>query len=271
MDLSKLMAVAKMSKKLSIRNINNAEIIERLPLILVPTTCGTGSEVTDMAVVKINGKKITIRNEKLIADTAILDSSFLKSLPKEVLAYSVIDALAHAIEGMMTVFSNEITDMLAKKAVELIFMNLNKVGENRGKLLIASTLAGIVAREAKTTIGHWMAYTIAEEHNFPHGLSCAIPLPYVMMFNLKECEKKFEILAGSLGVPGGAIGFIKEIKDLMASLGIPTTLNEIGVKRWELSSLAKKLVDEHQQIRNIKDITYENIEQLYINAWGGSL
>jgi alcohol dehydrogenase len=252
--------------------------------VLIPTTAGTGSEVTQYIVISVDDKKTTIADPKFSADLALLDPTFTLSMPPKITAGTGIDALSHAIEGMMTIFSNELTNLLATKAVELIWNNIEKAyhrGEDlqaRSNLMLASTLAGIVIRNAKTTIGHWVAYSIAHDYKLPHGVSCGIPLPYAMQYNLPACKElfanmalKIELGTRETGKKELALRFIREIRDLIKRVGLPTSLQEIGVPKERLEKLAKGFVADHPHPRNICDMDLERALMFYEWTWKGEL
>ncbi len=174
-----------------------------LPKILIPTTAGTGSEVTNIAVVSLAAEEIKsgIVGPQLMADVAIVDPEATLTMPPRLTASTGIDALTHAVEALMSVNSNPLTDALAYEAVKLVFRNLRKAcyqGENleaRYGMSLAALLAGLAFGSAGVCGGHALAYAFAVKYNVPHGIACGLALPYIMEYNLPVCEEKLARIA----------------------------------------------------------------------------
>lgn len=176
------------------------ELKKKARLVCIPTSTGTGSEVTRVAVITDTQlkRKFSVRCTKgnLIPDVAILDPVFAATMPRKLIAASGMDALTHAIEAYVTPFANPFSDALAKEAVELIFDNLanfyndpNNV-DARMNMLAASCMAGIAFANSGLGIVHSIAHTFGSEYGVPHGLANAITLPYVMRFNESDVRVK---------------------------------------------------------------------------------
>ncbi|MFW6040775.1 MAG: iron-containing alcohol dehydrogenase [Thermoplasmatota archaeon] len=286
MDTAKIVSIMKNNKK-DIEHYVETQTFEnpRLPLLLIPTTSGTGSEVTGDAIFSLNNETKWFSTSELIADVSIMDPGLTISMPPSVTASSGLDVLCHAIEGMMTTYSNNLIDELAIHAVKLSVENLEKAYncsrdlESRYNMMIAATIGGIVNLNAPATLPHSVGYTLAHSHGLPHGLSCSVALPYVMGFNLVMCEEKFAKIATEtmdINLKGKtqrekAIESIRYIQDLASRIEAPTTLKEIGVKEDELEELALECVNKYPRPYNICDINESKIKDLYINMYNGNL
>ena len=255
----------------------------RLPLILVPTTAGTGAEVTADAVMFAEGKKRWISDAQTLADIALVDPVLTLSMPQKVTASTGLDVLAHAIEGMMVTYSNPLMDTLALKAIHLALKNLERAYFNgkdlaaRQQMMLASTLAGMVSENCPATFAHSVGYTLAGRYRLPHGISCGIPLPYVMDFNMPVCEEKFaEMVQGLEGAKGltqkGMAAYaVSAVKSLVETLNVPSSLQRVGVPKSQLEELAKELLAEWPRPYNLRQTSYQDVLQLYSDMWEGRL
>jgi alcohol dehydrogenase len=251
----------------------------RLPLILIPTTAGTGAEVTADAVMFAEGKKRWISDAQTLADTALVDPVLTISMPPKVTASTGLDVLAHAIEGMMVTYSNPLTDTLALKAIQLALGNLERAYFNgkdlaaRYRMMLASTLAGMVNENCPATFAHSVGYTLTGRYGLPHGISCGIALPYVMSYNIALCEEKFaEMVQGLEGARGltrkGMAAYaVSAVKSLVAALNVPSNLQQVGVPKSQLEELAKELLAEWPRPYNLRQSSYEDVLQLYKDMW----
>jgi len=222
-------------------------------LIAVPTTSGTGSEVTEFAVISDRqaGKKIPLVDEEMLPEMAILSCELTASVPPTVTADTGFDVLTHALEAYISKNANEFSDALAEKAVELwaeYIVPAYKNGNDmiaREKMHTASCLAGIAFNEAGLGVNHSIAHALGAHFHIPHGRANAMLLPHVLRYNteldIKFCVKnanatadKLEGLARRLGYPGnspdvGVRNMIHKIKEYQRWLNIPQTLGEAGV------------------------------------------
>jgi len=285
MDTSKVMAILKTNTKDLLQYVQGEKFEKpRLPLILVPTTAGTGSEVTGDAVMSVKDKKTWISDASLIPDVAIVDPKLSISMPQRITASSGLDVLCHAIEGMMTIHSNRLMDAIAMKSVELVAHSLErayKCGRDikaRYDMMIAATLAGIVNQNAPATWPHSIGYTLTHKYNLPHGLSCIVGLPYVMRYNLAMCEEKFARMAEVMGLNlegmtqrEKALQGILQIREIASRVDAATTLKEIGVSKDHLDKLAKECMTEYPRPYNICHTDLKGLRQLYEDIWEGEL
>ncbi len=229
--------------------------IPGLKTILIPTTAGTGSEVTPTAVFINRKKKIKlgINSPYLFTDLALLDPELSLSLPREVTAYTGMDALTHAIESYVANRSSIISEMFALESFELIWNNLSlavKNGQNiqaRANLLLGSCLAGIAIANAGVGIAHALSYPLSVFLKLPHGLANGILIPYVMKYNYESKPKKFALLARKMGILEenlneeqlASLSWGKVVL-LNQEIGIPKDLSKFNIP----DSLIPKLVED---------------------------
>ncbi|MEM2890056.1 MAG: iron-containing alcohol dehydrogenase [Candidatus Hadarchaeum sp.] len=226
-----------------------------LPLLLIPTTAGTGSEVSRAAMITASAekKKTLFLSWHLTARTAILDPELTLKLPPSITIWSGMDALSHAIESYVSKMANPLTDMYAENAIALIVNNIEKAAkngneiENRSNMLLGSLLAGIATANARLGNVHGLAHAIGGKYDLPHGLLCGALLPVVMWHNLKFCVEKLRKIAAILGedvshLPPekGAKRAVELIKELGKKLGLPEKLEDIGVKNEDIAELIEK-------------------------------
>jgi alcohol dehydrogenase class IV len=214
---------------------------EGLPFIAVPTTAGTGAEVTKNAVLSDAEKLIkkSVRSPLMIAKVAIVDPELTLSLPPDVTAYTGMDALTQAIESYVTKSSNAITDSFALKAVELIYHNLPDAVKNgsdirsREKMALGSLLSAMAFSNSGLGAVHGLAHPIGIRFRVPHGLACAILLPYVMELNIGAKTDKFDDIAAVIGCER-AEDTPEAIRELLRVIGIPESFANCGISDDDL-------------------------------------
>lgn len=226
-----------------------------LPLVLLPTTAGTGSEVTNIAIFtdKESGVKSGVVSDYIRARVAVVDPDLTLALPAKPTAYSGVDALCHAVEAFTSVNANPVSDMYALEAIRLAAENLRPAvfqGSNaaaRTGMAAASLFAGIAFGNAGVTAVHALAYPLGARYHVPHGLANAILLPAVMKYNLPGNLERFAMVAGAMGVCAEACTIrekamlgIDEIEALSADVGIPARLRDLGVKEEDLAPMAEE-------------------------------
>ena len=208
-----------------------------LPVIMIPTTAGTGSEATKTSVLRNAHIKKSIYSPYMVAETVILDPDFTLALPSSLTASTGIDALSHAVESYVSLNANVYTRMHSLKAIELIGKSLitavsdNKNTEARADMLYASYFAGC-ALHAGIGLAHIIAQPIGGMFNVPHGEACSIFLPYSMEFNLEYCPEAYQNIGKALGVKTpetsnaveGAKLAIEKVKEIIAAVNTPTSL-----------------------------------------------
>jgi alcohol dehydrogenase class IV len=224
-----------------------------LPLIAIPTTVGTGSEVTKGAVISDHARhhKIIAVSNKMYPRIAFLDPRMVESLPGSICAATGLDALTHAIEGYVALFQNPFSDALNLSAIELIGLHLRPATAGNGEALhqmqIAACLAGAGFHNAGLGIGHALANTIGGHFNVHHGAANGILLPHVMQFNLIANLPRFSRIASALGEKTkeltlsetGAMA-VRAVQRLIADVGMPSRLRDLGVKEELLDQISKE-------------------------------
>jgi alcohol dehydrogenase len=263
-----------------------------LPLICVPTTAGTGSEVSAAAVLtdSDNKMKVGILSNYLRPAVAVVDPLLTVSCPPKVTADSGIDALAHAIEaytaidndafplphGERSVYQgkNPMGDLVAEKAIRLIGKHLRRAvadGSNleaREGMALAATLAGMAFSNVGVALVHAMEYPVGGAVHCSHGSGNGLLLPFVMRFNLPGREEQFAAIARLLGESEDADKAIKAVEKLRNDIGIPGRLRDLGVKEEQLRPFAEKAASIKRILRvNPKPVTVEDVEGIYRAAW----
>jgi len=287
LDTAKLVALLANSEE-SISNIYGVDNIKgkRLPLILIPTTAGTGSEVTPISIVTTGETtKAGIVSAELLPDIALLDASLTVSLPPHITAATGIDAMVHAIEAFTSVIKkNVLSDMLAKSALDLLSENIVEAtfnGENlqaRQAMLLGSCLAGQAFANAPVGAVHALAYPLGGQFHIAHGLSNALVLPHVMTFNKSHCADLYAQLAVHI-MPGinhdadiekTTDSLIHYLHELIAKLQLPQALAELGIEEKHIDSLASDALEQQRLlINNPKALSIEDAKQIYHNALSG--
>lgn len=249
-----------------------------LPIIAIPTTAGTGSEISKYTVITDTERKVKmlIGGEAIIPKVAILDPSLTVMMPKHVTAATGMDALTHAIEAYISKVSQPMTDLYALKAIELISKNLPKAvldGENidaRQNMLIGQMYAGFAFSNASVALVHAMARPLGAYFDVPHGLANALLLPKVMEFNRPACKEKLLKVAIAMGetVDGlseneGSSKAVKAINQLFLETGLPKTLKEVGVLRESIQDLAKDAIQSGSVLFNPRKPSLEEIVTIY--------
>ena len=215
------------------------------PIYAIPTTAGTGSEVTAVSIISDheNKLKIPIRNPQLMPKVVILDPLLLSSIPSQVAAETSADALSHAVESYVGLGSYVLTDALALAAIRMISQNAVKLMSNpknvevAGQMLLASCMAGLSFNNAGLGLVHSIAHPIGAYFHVPHGLACALYLPPVMKFNASACPDKFVSIAEAMGMnvngltrEDAAEQAVVSIRDLLERMGLPRTLSQLGIE-----------------------------------------
>ena len=253
----------------------------RLPLILAPTTAGTGSEVTPIAIVTTGaGEKKGVVSPPLLPDWAVLDADLTVGLPPHVTAATGIDAMVHAIEAFTSRrLKNPLSDTLAREALRLLSAHLEtacRTGSDRPAregMLLGSMLAGMAFANAPVAAVHALAYPIGGLFHVPHGLSNAMVLPHVVRFNAPAAEALYAELATIL-VPGGhgsdtqrTSALVRYLADLAPSLGLDARLRSAGIAEGDLPRLASDAMKQTRLlVNNPRDMTEADALAIYRDA-----
>ena len=269
-------------------------------MVAIPTTSGTGSEVTSFAVItdKVKNKKYPLADYELTPDVAIIDPDLVMSLPKSITADTVMDVLTHALEAYVSVMASDYTNALSEKAVGLVFEYLKKAYDNgddklaREKMHNASTIAGMAFTNAFLGVCHSMAHKIGAEFHLPHGRINAILLPYVVRYNSTKptkfvswpkyeyfvADQKYANIAKRVGlkadtVEEGVNSLIEAIKKLNEELNIPKSFQEAGIDETEflakVDSLADRAFEDQCTTANPRVPLVSEIKQILLDSYYG--
>jgi alcohol dehydrogenase class IV len=282
LDVAKLVAAQlKNSQTLDeIKGIGNLK--ERKTYVAcIPTTSGTGSEVSPNAIfVNDQGEKVGIISPYLVPDAAYIDPVLTISLPRSITAATGIDALTHCLEAYTNKFAHPFVDLYALEGVRLIGKYLKRACDNgtdieaRSKVALGSLYGGMCLGPVNTAAVHALSYPLGVEYHIPHGLSNALLLPYVMEYNIEADACKYERIAEVLGVEKKsnsretALEGVKIMKQLIADCGLPTTLEQAGVKVESIPKLAEEAIKVQRLLKNnIRDISVSDAEAIYKSAF----
>ena len=283
MDVAKLLAVLLASDQ-PLQEMYGIDKVRgsRLPLVQIPTTAGTGSEVTPISIVTTGETtKSGVVAPELYADLAILDSELTLGLPPRITAATGIDAMVHAIEAYTSrILKNPLSDNLAKQALRLIGKKLVHVCRNgqdaaaRQDILLGATLAGQAFANAPVGAVHALAYPIGGIFHVPHGLSNSLVLPHVLRFNASAAAPLYAELAEVLmpGIQGDDTSkteaFINFMEQIAIDTGIERQLREVGIKESDLRHMAQEAMKQTRLLgNNPRDVTEEDAFAIYSAAF----
>lgn len=254
----------------------------RLPLILAPTTAGTGSEATPVTIITVGeSEKRGVSSAALVADWAILDAELTVGLPRQVTAATGIDAMVHAIEAYTSArLKNPLSDLMAREALRLLAANLLRTCEHpddleaRGHMLLGAHLAGVAFANAPVAGVHALAYPLGGHFHVPHGLSNALMLPHVLGHNMPAAMGHYAELATmldpsleALGSQAQAQALVERLTELSLRSGLPQRLSEVGVGAEHLDMLASEAMkQERLLINNPCPIREADARRLYETA-----
>lgn len=254
-----------------------------LPKIFIPTTAGTGSEVTNVAVLSLKAQhtKKGIVSRYLVADVAMLDAELTLALPGPITAATGMDALTHAIEAYVSRFAQPLTDYFALEAITRLGRSLRTAVhhgadiEAREDVLTASLYAGLAFGSAATGMVHGLAMPLGGLYNIPHGIANAVLLPHVMKFNLVASTRRFAEIARALGEHteglserAAAERAIAAVVSLSADIGIPKYVDALGIPRKGIAAIAKDgMTNTRQILPNPREVTYEGLISILNEAF----
>lgn len=255
---------------------------DRLPMVLAPTTAGTGSEVTPISIVTTGtSEKKGVVSPQLLPDWAILDAELTIGLPAAVTAATGIDAMVHAIEAYTSKHKkNVVSDCLARQALELLGANIRTACTNpedreaRGGMLLGSMLAGMAFANSPVAAVHALAYPLGGHFHVPHGLSNALVLPYVLDYNMPEAEALYGEIGGiifpelkSKSSADQAAGMVEGFKLLGPELGMESNLTQVGVNHNNIPLLAEDAMKQTRLlVNNPREMTYDAALSIYQQA-----
>lgn len=255
------------------------------PMVLIPTTAGTGSETTKFTIITDteNDVKMLLKGDDLLPDVAVVDPGFTITAPKSITAATGMDALTHAVESYTSRKANALTDMFAISAIKKIFKYLPaayKDGSDkkaREEMSVAAYEAGICINNASVTIVHGMSRPIGALFHVPHGISNAMLIKECLEFAMDGCVSKFADIARAIGSAGSgdsdeeaAKSFFRTLENLCRLLEIPT-LKEYGIDKEKFDSVTEKMAADAMASgspsNTIKEVTEEDIIMIYKKLW----
>jgi alcohol dehydrogenase class IV len=256
---------------------------KRLPLLLSPTTAGTGSEVTPISIVTTGAhEKKGVVSPVLLPDIALLDPELTYGLPALVTAATGVDAMVHAIESFTSTSANRnpISAALATEALRLLAANIAAAvhrgdHEARGRMLLGSMLAGQAFANSPVAAVHALAYPIGGHYGIPHGLSNALVLPAVLEFNLPEAESAYAELAphafpdlAQEPPASRAAAFIRRLTALSSELGLPPRLRDVGIPAGAVPMLAREAMKQTRLlVNNPRPLEEADAAAIYEASW----
>lgn len=275
------------------RQIGN---LPEMEFIAVPTTSGTGSEVTSFAVItdKEKGVKYPLIDKGLLPDVAVLDSNLVKSLPPAIVADTGMDVLTHALEAYVSTSANAFTDALAEKAALMVLKYLIRSNQNmedseaREQMHVASCMAGLAFDRASLGLNHAIAHNIGGKFKVPHGRANAVLLPFVIGFNADiqgynpkeytKAAKKYAAIAGLAGLGGGTVrmgvkNLIREIQKMQEMMHMPAGFKECGISQEEFQmqsdAIARGALADNCIKTNPRPASEQDISEILKKAYNG--
>lgn len=279
MDVAKLVAALAGGRQ-RILDVVGIDLLapRRLPLACIPTTAGTGSEATPIAIVEDSEAllKKGVVSPHLVPDFAYLDPELTRSMPRSVTAATGIDALTHCIEAYANRFAHPVVDAWAIEGIRLIAANIERACtdgddlEARAAMLRASHLGGQCLGPVNTAAVHALAYPLGGEFHIAHGVANSLLLPHVLRFNLEAAPARYAAIAGALGIAcsgddrADALRGIEEIERLSAAIGIERHLSAFGISSNTIPHMAAAAITVQRLLsRNLREVTEEDARAIY--------
>ncbi|MEW9109720.1 MAG: iron-containing alcohol dehydrogenase [Cytobacillus gottheilii] len=285
MDAAKLCSVL-IGATYSVKDLLDTPQIaaKKIKTIMIPTTCGTGSEATCNAIVAVPEEKVKkgIVNNEMIPDYVILDPQLIRNLPKQIIAATGVDALAHAVECYTSNKATPFSNVYALEGAKLIFENIRQAynePENmkaKEAMLIGAFYGGVAITGSGTTAVHALSYPLGGKYHIPHGVSNAILFETVMNFNKDACADQLADICDAINpsysdksVDEKAQYVIDEIADIVKVTNIPVNLNEFGIQKDDLEFLVQAGSEQKRLlVNNKKELSKEDIRQIYSKVIG---
>lgn len=272
-DLAKALAVLAKMPEIVLAQITTTQHLQRMPLIAIPTTAGTGSEATKVTVIidEQQGVKLNPGHPALIPDVAILDPLLTVNVPPHVTAFTALDALTHAVEAFVSTEATPLSDFYAMEAVKLIVANIEAVYENhdniaaREQMLLGSFYAGIAFSNASTNLAHATGRALGTKFHLPHGQSVALMHPFVVEYSMESCRHRYEMIANLIGLENAeALGnYLQQLND---QLGIWQSAQSIAeqLTNEAIEQMTTNARNGNGILTNRQVPTSEQIEHLYM-------
>ena len=283
MDSAKLCSILK-GASYSIRDLLNGttDVKKQIKSIMIPTTCGTGSEATCNAIVAIpeEQSKKGIVNDCMIPDYVILDAQMIKNLPKSIVSATGVDALAHAVECYTSKKATPFSDVYAMESAKLIFKNIREAYKNpdnmeaKTNMMLGAFYGGVAITGSGTTAVHALSYPLGGKYHIAHGVSNAILFAHVMEFNKDACKERLAKMCDVIfpeliekTVSEKADYIIEQISDIVTVTDIPTDLSKWGVSIDDLDFLVDAGSKQQRLlVNNMKEISLEDIKNIYMKV-----
>ena len=283
MDAAKLASVLK-GAPYTIKDLLNdpTQAEKKVKTVMIPTTCGTGSEATCNAIVAIPEEKSKkgIVNDNMIPDYVILDAQMIAKLPKAIVAATGVDALAHVVECFTSKKATPFSDCYALEGAKLIFANIREAYNNpdnmdaKNKMLIGAYYGGIAITGSGTTAVHALSYPLGGKFHSAHGVSNAILFAHVMKFNKDACAERLAVLCDAINpayaektVEEKADYVIDQIADIVKVTNIPTDLTQYGVTMDDLDFLVTAGSQQQRLlVNNMKELSLDDIRNIYLKV-----
>ncbi|MEA4871964.1 MAG: iron-containing alcohol dehydrogenase [Synergistaceae bacterium] len=285
MDFAKMAAVMAENPEIKVSEMVGSEKIPRkgLPTIMIPTTSGSGSEVSAVAVFSFADERMKkgISSRFLVADTALVDPELTLDLPPHITAAAGMDALVHGVESFLSLGTNQFTQDLALIAISNIYSNLTECvlnGQNlktREAQSYGSMIAGMAFSMSGTAGVHAMAYPLGGQFHVPHGEANTALLRWVLQYSLEGCEEKFIPIAKAMGIYANGMSAcdsanaaLKAIVELGGKIGVKTRLREFGIPKEAAAEMAEAALKEVRLMsNNPRPLDFEAVKKIYENAW----
>ena len=255
---------------------------KQMKTVMIPTTCGTGSEATCNAIVAIpeEESKKGIVNDCMIPDYVVLDPQMIRHLPKSIVAATGVDALAHAVECYTSKKETPFSDTYASASARLIFHNIRKAYqepedmEAKSSMLLGAFYGGVAITGSGTTAVHALSYPLGGKYHIAHGVSNAILFAHVMRFNKEACRERLAMLCdlvfqekSGLSVEEKADYMIGQIEDIVRVTEIPTDLEQFGVKMEDLDFLVDAGSRQTRLlVNNMRELSLDDIRSIYLKV-----
>ena len=283
MDAAKLASVLK-GAPYTIKDLLNdpTQAEKKVKTVMIPTTCGTGSEATCNAIVAIPEEKSKkgIVNDNMIPDYVILDAQMIAKLPKAIVAATGVDALTHVVECFTSKKATPFSDCYALEGAKLIFANIREAYNNpdnmdaKNKMLIGAYYGGIAITGSGTTAVHALSYPLGGKFHIAHGVSNAILFAHVMKFNKDACAERLAVLCDAINptyaektVEEKADYVIDQIADIVKVTNIPTDLTQYGVTMDDLDFLVTAGSQQQRLlVNNMKELSLDDIRNIYLKV-----
>jgi len=280
LDGTKILSVLQTNSK-KVEELLGTDLVEKpgIPIVLIPSTSGTGAEVTPNAIVTLPEEelKVGIVSPLLLPKLVILDPVITLGLPKPITAATGMDAFTHSLESFISTKANPISDMFALESIRLISASIVEAYENgssiqaRENTLLGSTYGGMALTAAGTAAVHALAYPLGGKYRIPHGVANSMLLPHVMEFNMDAITERLSLAAEAMGIAASdltaeqaAEAVVQKIREWTKRLNIPQDLKAFGVTASDVDDLADSASKVTRLLHNNpKPLSLENIKDIY--------